>query len=93
MATNTGPVAVVTGGGRGIGRGLAERLLGEGYRVAVLERDPAARVVMREAHLGDGLTVLETDIVGFLLSPEAGFITGQNFVIDGGMTRKMIYAE
>ena len=29
----------------------------------------------------------------FLLSQEAGFITGQNFVADGGMTRKMIYAE
>jgi NAD(P)-dependent dehydrogenase (short-subunit alcohol dehydrogenase family) len=29
----------------------------------------------------------------WLLSEEAGFITGQEFVIDGGMTRKMIYAE
>lgn len=29
----------------------------------------------------------------YLLSAEAGFITGQNFVVDGGMTRKMIYAE
>ena len=29
----------------------------------------------------------------FLLSKESGFITGQNFVADGGMTRKMIYAE
>jgi len=32
-------------------------------------------------------------LAGFLLSEEAGFITGQNYVVDGGMTRKMIYAE
>jgi hypothetical protein len=31
--------------------------------------------------------------VDYLISPEAGFITGANFVVDGGMTRKMIYAE
>jgi len=27
----------------------------------------------------------------FLIGPEAGFITAQNFIVDGGMTRKMIY--
>ena len=27
----------------------------------------------------------------YLLSDEAGFVTGANMVIDGGMTRKMIY--
>jgi NAD(P)-dependent dehydrogenase (short-subunit alcohol dehydrogenase family) len=30
--------------------------------------------------------------VAFLASPEAGFITGQHIAVDGGMTRKMIYA-
>ncbi|MBN2531018.1 MAG: SDR family oxidoreductase [Deltaproteobacteria bacterium] len=32
-------------------------------------------------------------MVAYLASSDAGFITGQNFVIDGGMTRKMIYEE
>jgi NAD(P)-dependent dehydrogenase (short-subunit alcohol dehydrogenase family) len=31
------------------------------------------------------------NMVLFLLNPENDFITGQNFIVDGGMTRKMIY--
>lgn len=30
-------------------------------------------------------------LVAYLGSPEAAFITGANYIIDGGMTRKMIY--
>jgi NAD(P)-dependent dehydrogenase (short-subunit alcohol dehydrogenase family) len=34
------------------------------------------------------------EIVGWLLDAErSGFVTGANFVVDGGMTRKMIYEE
>ena len=32
-------------------------------------------------------------LVSFLISEAAGFITGQNFIVDGGMTKKMIYVE
>jgi NAD(P)-dependent dehydrogenase (short-subunit alcohol dehydrogenase family) len=34
------------------------------------------------------------EVVAFLLDRErSGFVTGANFVVDGGMTRKMIYVE
>jgi NAD(P)-dependent dehydrogenase (short-subunit alcohol dehydrogenase family) len=34
------------------------------------------------------------EIVGFLLDGRrSGFVTGANFIVDGGMTRKMIYVE
>jgi NAD(P)-dependent dehydrogenase (short-subunit alcohol dehydrogenase family) len=34
------------------------------------------------------------EVVAWLLDRDrAGFVTGSNFVVDGGMTRKMIYEE
>jgi NAD(P)-dependent dehydrogenase (short-subunit alcohol dehydrogenase family) len=54
------------------------------HSIADFTQHPVGRVGIPEdvAHL-----------VAYLCSSQAGFITGQNFVVDGGMTRKMIYAE
>jgi NAD(P)-dependent dehydrogenase (short-subunit alcohol dehydrogenase family) len=46
------------------------------------EQHPAGRI-------GKGSDIAQ--MVLFLLQPDNSFITGQNFVVDGGMTRKMIY--
>ncbi len=41
----TGKVAIVTGGGRGIGRGIALALAAEGVDIAIASRNPAAKTV------------------------------------------------
>ena len=46
------------------------------------EQHPAGRI-------GKGEDIAQ--MVLFLLKPDNSFITGQNFIVDGGMTKKMIY--
>ena len=56
---------------------------------ALRKKDHAQHPVGR---VGEAKDVAE--LVAFLLDRErSGFITGANFVVDGGMTRKMIYEE
>jgi len=40
-----------------------------------------------------GRTEDVSGLVAFLVGPDSGFITGAEFVVDGGVTRKMIYPE
>jgi NAD(P)-dependent dehydrogenase (short-subunit alcohol dehydrogenase family) len=57
-------------------------------REPVRKKDHAQHPVGR---VGRGEDIAE--IVAWLLSDGAGFVTGQNFVVDGGMTKKMIYVD
>ena len=56
---------------------------GEGLRAEDHAQHPAGRVGKPED---------VASLVSWLLHPDQGFVTGAAFVIDGGMTRKMIYA-
>ncbi len=55
---------------------------------AVRKKDHAQHPVGR---VGRGEDIAQ--IVAYLLSDAAGFISGQNFFVDGGMTKKMIYLD
>ena len=56
-------IALVTGGGQGIGRGIAERLLRSGWRVAIAESDDrAGQDTARELAALGGIVHLQTDV-------------------------------
>lgn len=58
MGWMDGQVALVTGGGSGLGRALVERFVNEGARVGVLELNPVKSKELAEA-LGDSVMVTE----------------------------------
>ena len=55
-----GKTALVTGAARGIGLAIAERLLGEGARVALVDRDPEVEAVAKR--LGSAARALVADV-------------------------------
>jgi NAD(P)-dependent dehydrogenase (short-subunit alcohol dehydrogenase family) len=56
VSTVSGPVAVVTGAGQGIGRAITRRLSADGVRVVVVDRDPDTAEETASLVRGDGGT-------------------------------------
>lgn len=58
-------------------------------------KSPELRDIDHEQHLtgrvGDPMDIAQ--VAAFLLSDKAGFITGQDFIVDGGMKKRMIYED
>ena len=74
-------VVIVTGGANGIGRCIADEFRSREAVVYVIDKQEG------EHFVGD----ISKKEVLFLCSDKAGFITGENICIDGGMTKQMIY--
>jgi NAD(P)-dependent dehydrogenase (short-subunit alcohol dehydrogenase family) len=64
------------------------------WKKASLRQPPSLRPIDHQQHPAGRVGSPEdvASLVVFLLSQEAGFITGQNFIVDGGMVRRMVYA-
>jgi NAD(P)-dependent dehydrogenase (short-subunit alcohol dehydrogenase family) len=75
MGTLDGKVAIVTGAGQSIGRGIALALAAEGAAVTIAELD-ASNAKAVAAEVGGA--------VAFLVSPAASYITGCTVMADGG---------
>lgn len=67
----------------------------EAWQKTGARRTPALRAVDHAQHPAGRVGTPEdvAALAAYLLADEAGFVTGQHFVVDGGMTRRMIYAE
>ena len=91
------PLALVTGGSRGIGRAIVERLASDGADVAFIYRrdeKAAAEVDAAVQKLGRRCLALRADLgeaaevaaaVAWLCSPDADWMQGQVVYLDGGV--------
>ena len=92
MAELTGQVAVVTGGSRGIGKSICERLANDGARVAVVARDAAraedvAKQLPGDGHKGYACDVSDSAAVDALVKQvEADFGSLDIVVNNAGVT-------
>ncbi|RCG20098.1 SDR family NAD(P)-dependent oxidoreductase [Sphaerisporangium album] len=84
---------VVTGGGRGIGRAVSERLLADGHAVVAIERDPAAQTWARGRPQGDRLSLVEGDAAEEAVAERAADLAGEAGVFGGWVNNAATFRD
>jgi NAD(P)-dependent dehydrogenase (short-subunit alcohol dehydrogenase family) len=84
---------VVTGGGRGVGRAIATRLLGAGTAVIVIEKDQAATAWIREHAVGERIVAVHGDAAQESVAERAAELAQQAGTFTGWVNNAAVFRD
>jgi len=84
---------VVTGGGRGIGRAIAERLAGDGDRVVIVERDAAALDWVATHPLAGLIDVVAGDVIDPEVTGAAADLAERRAPLSGWVNNAAVFRD
>ena len=84
---------VVTGGGQGIGRAIAERLLGDADSVVVIEFDPAALAWTDDHPAGSRLTAVAGDAADQAVTERAADLAESSGTLAGWVNNAAVFRD